>query len=222
MVALLDATSIRIGNEEYVRANGSYGLATLRRRHVTFKNGAAMLRFKGKGGLHREVNVTDRRLMRFLKDCHRLEGSRLFQYVDDAGAVHTASAADVNQYLHELSGQSFTAKDFRTWKASARVAADLMQRTGARSLTARKLAVRDAIHLAAEALGNTPAICRKYYVHPELLNSFECAALPPLRRPRADCNATGRLAPDEAILACFLRKCTRPSSRARTAARLAS
>ena len=116
---LFDHTSIRVGNEEYVRENDSYGLATLRNRHVQISGGKAVLRFRAKAGLRREAEVTDKRLVRLLKQLKNCTGAHVFQYRDDAGQIHAADSAAVNAYLQECTGQHFTAKDFRTWKASA-------------------------------------------------------------------------------------------------------
>ncbi len=127
LVALLDLTSIRVGNEEYVRQNDSYGLATLRTRHVTLQGNRAILRFRGKSGLRREAIVEDKRLVRLLKQLKGLRGAHVFQYVDEAGQIHPVDSMAVNEYLDERSGHHFTAKDFRTWKASA-VAAGLLYR----------------------------------------------------------------------------------------------
>jgi DNA topoisomerase-1 len=205
MVALLDATSIRVGNEEYERQNGSYGLATLRTRHVTIRGQTATLRFRGKGGLVRETEFTDRALVKLLRQCKKVPGSRLFQWFDGDGKRHAATAADVNDYLHEHTGNMFTAKDFRTWKASAQVAGLLYAQTSGLSGRKRKRAVRDAIVAAAEVLGNTTTNCRRYYVHPRLAECFESGSYACFfKRFKAKARA-GQL--DEQILECFLNRC---------------
>lgn len=172
MVALLDLTSIRIGNEEYVRENGSYGLATLRTRHVTITGNQAVLRFRGKAGLRREVTVEDKRLVCFLKQVKKLRGQHVFQFVDDAGQIHVADAIAVNDYLREQSGHPFTAKDFRTWKASALAAGILYDERELEKPAARKRVAKKAIATVADALGNTPTVCRKYYIYPALIDAY--------------------------------------------------
>jgi DNA topoisomerase-1 len=173
MVALLDLTSIRVGNEEYVRQNNSYGLATLRTRHVTIRRRRAELRFRAKGGIQRQQVVNDPRLVRLLKELIRLRGAHVFQYVAADGRIRSADAIAVNEYLRERTGSSFTAKDFRTWKASALAAGRLFQNRHCESLRARKQVTKAVIAEVAEALGNTPTVCRKYYIHSGLLQSYE-------------------------------------------------
>ena len=204
MVALLDLTSIRIGNEEYVRQNNSYGLATLRTRHVTFGRGHAQLRFRAKGGIPREQLVDDERLVRLLRQLARLKGTHVFQYVDEDGMIHCADAVTVNDYLRERTGRSVTAKDFRTWKASALAAGRLFQNRDADTLRARKKVIKSTIAEVANALGNTATVCRKYYIHTGLLEAFETGVyFEPFKRfaPRP----THQLTSDEVVLAQFLR-----------------
>lgn len=172
LVALLDLTSIRVGNEEYVRANDSYGLATLRTRHVTIQGNRAILRFKGKSGLRREAVVDDKRLVRLLKQLKALRGAHVFQFVDEEGQIHAVDSIAVNEYLDERSGHHFTAKDFRTWKASAVAAGMLYREKPVEKLAARKRVVKNMFAAVAETLGNTPTVCRKYYVHPGLVDAY--------------------------------------------------
>src|SRR4051794_36721931 len=172
VVALLDLTSIRIGNEEYVRANDSYGLATLRTRHVNIQGNRAILRFRGKSGLRREAVVEDKRLICLLKQLKALRGAHVFQFVDDAGQIHPVDSIAVNEYLNERSGHHFTAKDFRTWKASAVAAGMLYREKSVGKLAARKKVVKKVLAAVAETLGNTPTVCRKYYVHPGLIDTY--------------------------------------------------
>jgi DNA topoisomerase-1 len=172
MIAVLDLTSIRIGNEEYVRENGSYGLTTLRNRHVHFEGNRAILRFRAKAGLKRESVIDDRLVVKLLKQLKPLPGAHIFQYLDEAGAIHTADATTVNEYLRELTGHHFTAKDFRTWKASALAAGILYAKRDVEKFSQRKRVVKSAICAVSTALGNTPTVCRTYYVHPVLVNSY--------------------------------------------------
>jgi DNA topoisomerase-1 len=173
MVAVLDATSIRVGNEEYVRQNGSYGLTTLRTRHVAEKNHHVELRFKAKGGLHREVDINEQRLVRLMKQLKRLRGAHVFQYLDGDKHIRQVTSTDVNEYLREATGQPFTAKDFRTWKVSALAARLLFEQPPVETLKDRKRIIKSTLAEVAAVLGNTPTVCRKYYVHPGLLESFE-------------------------------------------------
>jgi DNA topoisomerase-1 len=205
LVALLDLTSIRIGNEEYVRENHSYGLATLRTRHVTFEGNKAILRFRGKSGLRREAIVEDKQLTRLLKQLRGLRGAHIFQFVDDAGRIHAVDSIAVNQYLDELSGHHhFTAKDFRTWKASAVAAGLLYREIGVEKLAARKKVVKQVFAAVAETLGNTPTVCRKYYVHPGLIEKYLDGKLAEtFQRFRPSRSKTFSI--DEQLLARFLR-----------------
>jgi DNA topoisomerase-1 len=173
MVALVDLTSIRIGNEEYVRQNNSYGIATLRTRHVTMKGRRALLRFRAKGGVKREHIIEDKRLVCLLKQLTQLKGAHVFQYVDDEGKIHCADAVAVNEYLRERTGRSVTAKDFRTWKASSLAIGRLFAKRDAETLRAKKKAIKMTIAEVAETLGNTATVCRKYYIHAGLLQAFE-------------------------------------------------
>jgi DNA topoisomerase-1 len=205
MVALLDLTLIRVGNEEYVRQNNSYGLATLRNRHVAFQGRKALLRFRGKSGLRREAIVEEPRLVRLLKQLKKLPGAHVFQFLDANGKPRAADATMVNDYLRDLAEMPFTAKDFRTWKASALAAGILFANLGVEKLAARKRVIKEAINAVAAALGNTATVCRKYYIHAGLLEAYLDGQLPEqfLRfHPRRQ----GRLSRDEQILARFLRR----------------
>jgi DNA topoisomerase-1 len=204
MVAMLDLTSIRIGNEEYVRENGSYGLATLRNRHVRIEGKQALLQFRAKSGLRREAVVTDRRLVRLLKELKKVPGAHVFQYRDDEGAVRPADATAVNAYLQDKTGQRFTAKDFRTWKGSALAAGVLYDDRAADTLAHRKRVVKRAIASVAEALGNTPTVCRKYYIHSGLFDAYLNGDLQELFA-RFRPSQKRSLARDEQILARYLR-----------------
>jgi DNA topoisomerase-1 len=172
MVELLDATAIRIGNEEYVRANNSYGLATLRNRHVRIERGKAILSFRAKSGQHRDAEVTDKRLVRLLQQLKKLRGAHVFQYRDDDGKTHEADSIAVNEYLQQQTGHHFTAKDFRTWKGSAIACGVLYEERAVDNEPRRKRVVKRAITTVADVLGNTPTVCRKYYIHSELFDAY--------------------------------------------------
>ena len=175
IVALLDSTLVRIGNSEYSRSNKSYGLTTLRDRHVSFvRDGRALLRFRGKGGLEREVVVNDKRLARIVRRCRQIPGQQLFQYLDDAGERHPIDSGQVNDYLREAMGQDFTAKDFRTWGGTLRAIAlmgctPMPDLVSERSLTQ---CINSAIKQVAGELGNTPAVCRKSYINPVVFEAW--------------------------------------------------
>jgi DNA topoisomerase-1 len=204
MVALLDLTLIRVGNEEYVRQNNSYGLATLRTRHVFFQGRKALLRFRGKSGLRREAVVEEPRLVRLLKQLKKLPGAHVFQFLDPEGKTRAADATMVNDYLRDLANIPFTAKDFRTWKASAIAAGTLYANLEVDKLARRKRVIKDAISTVSAALGNTPTVCRKYYIHVGLLDAYVNGDLPAYFQ-RFKPRRQGRLSRDEQILARFLR-----------------
>ena len=172
VVRLLETTSIRVGNSEYARTNGSFGLTTLRDRHVAVTAGRVRFRFKGKSGKLHEIDVADRRLARLVRKCQELPGQELFQYVDDDGAPRAVGSGDVNDYLRAIAGEELTAKDFRTWAGTVAAARALADQPAPESDAAAKRAVVDAIKVVAEQLGNTAAVCRKCYVHPVVLDGF--------------------------------------------------
>jgi len=180
VVTLLDTTRARVGNEAYARENRSYGLTTLRNRHVQFvRDGRAQLAFRGKGGIEHEVVVDDRRLARIMRRCQQLPGQLLFQYVDDAGERHPVSSDLVNEYLKEVAGEGFTAKDFRTWGATLRAfalmaAQPLPDPPSERACKACEVA---AIKAVAAELRNTPAVCRKSYVNPAVFAGWRDGSL---------------------------------------------
>ncbi|MEO8279828.1 MAG: DNA topoisomerase IB [Ideonella sp.] len=174
LVRLLDTTWLRIGNDEYARENGSYGLSTLRRRHVVLSGAAELkLSFPGKSGVNHHMVLSDRRLARVIRRCRELPGQGLFHYVDEAGGAHRIGSADVNDWLAQAAGRRVTAKDFRTWHATVQ-ALDLslsacaaqQQGSGAFSGPGSVTAIVAAV---ARRLGNTPAVCRKAYIHPQIL-----------------------------------------------------
>jgi len=172
IVQLLELSFIRVGNEEYARENKSFGLTTMQGRHVDVAGSKLRFRFRGKSGREHEVDVTDRRIARIVSRLQDLPGQDLFQYVDDNGDVCDISSQDVNEYLREITGQDFTAKDFRTWAGTV-LAAVALNATGAfETKKQAKANVKNAIRAVAEVLGNTPAICRKCYIHPAVLEAY--------------------------------------------------
>ena len=163
---------MRIGNEEYARENRSFGLTTIRNRHVRVKGPHLRFRFRGKGGRQHEVNVTDRRIAKIVSKCQDLPGQELFQYVTDTGDVQNITSQDVNDYLQEITGENFTAKDFRTWAGTALAVIALDAQEKFESEKQAKGNLKTAICAVAELLGNTPAICRKCYVHPAVIEAY--------------------------------------------------
>jgi DNA topoisomerase-1 len=182
-VRLLETTLIRVGNEEYARENQSFGLTTLRDKHVKVNGSTVRFRFRGKSGKLHVVEAHDPRLARVVQKCQELPGHELFQYVDDQGGTQTIESADVNAYLREASGEDFSAKDFRTWHGTLLVARALR---GLVSDEVSKRGVARAIERAAERLGNTPAVCRKSYVHPALIACYLRGDLPARCAPGAE------------------------------------
>ena len=172
IVRLLEATLVRVGNEEYARDNRSFGLSTLRDRHVKDDGSELRLSFKGKSGKEHEVPVRDRRLARLVRQCQELPGQELFQYVDADGRRQSIDSGDVNDYLREVSGEDFTAKDFRTWAGTVAASLALREFLEVDDDASRKKAIVAAIEEVAAQLGNTPAVCRACYVHPDVLEAY--------------------------------------------------
>jgi DNA topoisomerase I len=180
IVSLLDATRVRVGNAEYARDNNSYGLTTLRNRHVQFvRDGRLLFRFRGKGGADHEVPVDDKRLVRLVRRCHELPGQRLFQYVDEDGGRRPIDSDQVNAYLGEIMGADFTAKDFRTWGATLRAIALMAATPLPEPLTERALNERivAAVKKVAAELRNTAAVCRKSYINPAVFVAWRDGTL---------------------------------------------
>jgi DNA topoisomerase-1 len=172
IVYLLEATMMRIGNEEYARTNKSFGLTTLRSRHVHIDGSDVEFRFRGKSGVFHKVKVHDRRLARIIQRTRDLPGQELFHYVDDDGTPHTIDSADVNEYLRTITGEDYTAKDFRTWSGTVLAALALQEFEKFDSEAQAKKNIVRAIESVAAKLGNTPSICRKCYVHPAVLEAY--------------------------------------------------
>lgn len=172
VVHLLETTLIRVGNDDYARENKSYGLTTLRNPHVKVEGSELRFQFKGKSGKTWRLQVKDRRIAKIVRACQDLPGQRLFQYQDEDGEVREVTSADVNAYLKEISGSDITAKDFRTWAGTVMAALALQEFEAFDSQAGAKRNLRAAIERVAARLGNTPTICRKCYVHPEVINAY--------------------------------------------------
>jgi DNA topoisomerase-1 len=214
VVSLLDMTRARIGNAEYARENDSYGLTTLRNRHVRFaREGSVLLQFRGKGGAEHRIDINDRQLTRLVRHCHQLPGQRLFQYVDESGELRPIDSGQVNQYLKETMGEAFTAKDFRTWGATLRAIAILHATPLPEPASERALAssILEAIRQVAAELRNTPAVCRKSYINPLVFEAWRTGTLHRQIGERIG-NAPRRA---ERLIPAFLRRQARASNRAR-------
>ena len=186
VVRLLEETRIRVGNEEYVKENGSFGLTTLRNRHVNVVGSEVRFKFKGKSGKHHDVHLQDRRLARIIKRFLDVPGQELFQYIDEDGEHHAVESSDVNDYIGEITGDDFTAKDFRTW-AGTILAARFFREVEMTPETqgAKKELVR-AIARVADELGNTPAVCKKCYIHPAVIAAYLAGGLKPIEQKDDD------------------------------------
>jgi DNA topoisomerase-1 len=209
VVRLLEQTFMRVGNEEYVKANRSYGLTTLRDRHVKLDGGELKFRFKGKSGKEHTVGVRDRRLARIVRQCQDLPGQHLFQYIDENGERQSIDSDDVNEYLREATGEDFTAKDFRTWAGTVLAAKALKAVEEANGPAAQKRQLVLAIEDVAKKLGNTVAICRKCYVHPTVIDSYLDGSLLNALKERTEeemAVAGHELRPDEAAVMALLQR----------------
>lgn len=213
VVRLLEATLIRVGNEEYARDNKSYGLTTMRNRHLNVHGSAIEFKFKGKSGKVHNVTLRDQRLARIVKKLQELPGQKLFEYLDEDGEVHGIGSSDVNEYLREISQEQITAKDFRTWYGTVLAAIALQEMETVDTKAATKKNILRAIEQVAQRLGNTPAVCRKSYIHPAVFEAYEQGTLPPIVRDQAIDEATDELKhdldtlpPEEAAVLAFLVK----------------
>ncbi|MDQ6604809.1 MAG: DNA topoisomerase IB [Chloroflexota bacterium] len=209
VVRLLETTFIRVGNEEYAKTNNSYGLTTMRNEHVDVSGGTVEFHFRGKSGVEHTIGIKDPRVARIVKRCKELPGAELFQYLDDDGERQTIDSGDVNGYLYEITGEHFTAKDFRTWAGTLLAAMALQGFEAFDSETQAKKNIVGAIERVAERLGNTPTVCRKCYVHPAVLDGYlEGAMLEALKQRTEQEIADGLhgLKPEEAAVLAFLQQ----------------
>ena len=207
IVALLEKTMMRVGNEEYAKENKSFGLTTLRNRHAKVAGGHLEFDFRGKHGIKHHIDLDDRRLARVVAKCRDLPGQDLFQYIGEDGERHHASSDDVNEYLHEVTGEEVTAKDFRTWAATKLAAAALRTFEAFDTQAAAKKNLLHAIEDVAKKLGNTPAICRKCYIHPAVFEGYLDGSLLEGLKARADevlDHDTAGLTPEEVAITAYL------------------
>ena len=208
IVRLLETTLIRVGNEEYAKENKSYGLTTIRNKHVAVRGSEVKFRFRGKHGIEHEISIEDKHLARIVKRCRDLPGQELFGYVDENGAAVDVTSGDVNDYLREIAGAEFTAKDFRTWAGTKLAAMALQEFEKFQSDAEAKHNVTTAIESVSKMLGNTPAICRKCYVHPAVLDAYLDGTLAESLQKKAEktlAESLHELKPEEAAVMVLLR-----------------
>ena len=208
VVQLLEKTLIRVGNDEYARANRSYGLTTLRNAHVEVNGPRLRFSFRGKSGVEHEVDLNDRRLARIVRQCRDLPGYELFQYIDENGERQTVGSEDVNAYLKEITGQEVTSKDFRTWAGTVLAAQLLKELDVASSGAHAKRNIVRVVEMVAEKLGNTKAVCRKCYIHPAIFDAYLNGSIEEIieQRARKVARAVERLTADEAAVLGFLQR----------------
>jgi DNA topoisomerase I len=209
VMRLLEVSLIRVGNEEYARDNQSFGLTTMRDRHVDVNGASLRFRFRGKSGKVHSVDIRDRHLASIVEHCQDLPGQELFQYVDDDGKVQDVKSGDVNDYLREISGQDFTAKDFRTWAGTVLATRALREFARFDTKAQAKKNVVQAIESVAKRLGNTVAICRKCYIHPNVIDAYLDGTLAETIKQRAEeqlSRSLRRLPPEEAAVLALLQQ----------------
>jgi DNA topoisomerase I len=209
VVRLLEVSLIRIGNEEYAKENNSFGLTTMRNRHVAVKGSSVKFQFRGKGGKAHSVEVSDKRIARVVKKCQELPGQELFEYEDPEGEISAIGSEDINEYLQRVTGQPFTAKDFRTWAGTVLAALALSKMEEVDSQALAKRNILTAIEAVAQLLGNTAAICRKCYVHPAVTTTYLNGTLARVLRKNADNQIVRHLhelKPEEAAVIVLLRQ----------------
>jgi DNA topoisomerase-1 len=209
VVKLLETTLVRVGNDEYAKSNNSFGLTTMRDRHADVTGSKARLEFKGKSGVNHEIDIRDPQIAKIVRQCQDLPGQELFQYVDAEGAVHDIGSSDVNEYLQEISGQDFTAKDFRTWAGTALAAQALQEFEDFDTNAAAKRNITKAIERVAERLGNTKAVCRKCYIHPAVIDAYMDRSLVATLKERTETElreSLSRLPAEEAAVLALLQQ----------------
>jgi len=203
VVALMESTLMRVGNEEYVKQNGSFGITTLRNRHVAIEGPCLHFQFRGKSGVLHTIDIHDRRLAKIVKACQELPGQELFEYIGADGAIHSVRSEDVNAYLRAATGHDFTAKDIRTWAGTVLAAEALRQCDCAGSEAQAKRNIVAAIEQVARKLGNTKTVCRQCYIHPAVFQAYHDGRLsetPAGKRARSIARALAHLSADEASL----------------------
>ncbi len=207
VVQLLERSLIRVGNEEYARQNQSFGLTTLRDRHVKVRGGTLQFQFRGKSGKRHTIDVNDWRLAQVVKQCRDLPGQELFQYVDENGARQRVGSGDINAYVRDVTGEEFTSKDFRTWWASVLAVCALRELQPGRTRTQSEKNVLLAVEAVAGLLGNTRTVCRKSYVHPGVIDSYVDGSLVKTlaRRSKSPARQVAGLSAEEVALLAVLK-----------------
>ncbi len=217
VVQLLESTAIRVGNDEYVKDNGSFGLTTLRNKHAKVDGSTVRFSFRGKSGVRHAIDLRDRRLAKIIRKCQDLPGQQLFEYLDDDGTSRAIDSSDVNEYIRAISDEDFSAKDFRTWLGTVTCAALLADQEEAATQAERKTRLTGVMKDVAQRLGNTPSVCRKCYVHPRIVETYmEHGALP----TPGDMRHTEGLLPGELFVLALLRERAKESDDARTVRQL--
>ncbi len=213
VVQLLESTAIRVGNDEYAKENHSFGLTTLQNKHAKIDGSSVRFAFRGKSGVRHAIDLRDRRLAKIIGQCQDLPGQQLFEYKDDDGAAHAIDSSDVNEYIREISGEEFSAKDFRTWVGTVTCAMMLAEEQAAETQSERKARVVAVIKDVAKRLGNTPTVCKKCYVHPDVLDAYmEGGRLDLQRKVRH----TEGLLPEELFVLALLHERAKETDSART------
>lgn len=214
VVQLLEKTLIRVGNEEYAQENKHYGLTTMRHKHVAIEGSVIHFDFTGKSGVDHEIDLRDARLAEVVKQCQELPGQELFQYIDHNGQHQSVTSHDVNDYVHEVAGEAFTAKDFRTWAGTVLAAKTLEEFSAFDSQAEARRNVVDAVEKVAAELGNTKAVCRKCYIHPAVVQSYLDGDLAEQLKVQVDRkldDSITQLHPEETAVLAFLRHSLRQS-----------
>ena len=209
MVRLLEVSLIRVGNDEYAQSNNSFGLTTMQDRHVRISGGKLRFQFRGKGGKLHCVDIEDRRLAKIVRNCQSIPGQELFQYIDDDGQARDIGSIDVNDYLREISGGDFTAKDFRTWAGTVLAAMALREFEKFDSQAQARKNIVEAIEKVARRLGNTPAVCRKSYIHPAVFDAYLDGSMLKTLQRRAEAeliHSLHSLRPEEASVVTLLQQ----------------
>jgi DNA topoisomerase I len=209
VVKILETGLIRVGNDEYARANKSFGLTTMQDRHADVNGSNVRFQFRGKGGKFHTIDLEDRRLAKIVAHCQAIPGQELFQYRDDDGKARDITSTDVNEYLREITGSDFTAKDFRTWGGTVLAAMALEEFERFDTKTQAKKNLVRAIETVAQRLGNTPTVCRKCYIHPEIINAYLDGTMLDTFKKRTESELSSRiraLKPEEAAVLAFLQK----------------
>jgi DNA topoisomerase-1 len=198
-----------VGNDEYARSNDSFGLTTMRDKHAEVRGSKIRFEFRGKGGVEHEIDIQDPRLAKIVRQCQDLPGQELFEYVDENNKIRDVGSSDVNEYLHEIAGQDFSAKDFRTWAGTALAAEALQEFEDFDSQAGAKRNVTRAIERVAERLGNTKAVCRKCYIHPAIIDAYMDRSLVATLKAHTEKelrHSLSRLPPEEAAVLAMLQQ----------------